>query len=53
MNAVLSLEAVACDGYRSACTRARISNRLCFDDFLFFFPLAALVSVFLEFPPNE
>ena len=48
MDAVRRLEAVACDGYRSVCSRARLCDRLRFDDF-FFFPFATLPSGFFEF----
>ena len=59
MNAVRRLEAVACDGYRSACSRARFCDRLpctllvgrlvCFDGFIFIFPVAVLPSGFVKF----
>ena len=50
MDAVRRLEAVACDGYRAACKCAHICDRLCFEDFFFFFPFATLPSGFFKFP---
>ena len=47
MDAVRRLEAVACDGYRSACSRARIRDRLRFDYF-FSFLFATLPSGLID-----
>ena len=52
MDAVRRLEAVACDGYRSACSRARICDRMRFD-YLFFFPFATPPSDLIDFPMIE
>ena len=52
MDAVRRLKAVACDGYRSACSRARICDRLrlMIFSFLSFCYFATLPSGFFEFP---
>ena len=52
MDAVRRLEAVACDGYRSACSRARICDRLRFDDFFSFLSLHS-PQFFSSFPRLE
>ena len=50
MDAVRRLEAVACDGYRSACSRARICGRLRFDVFFFFLSFRYTPLRFFGFP---
>ena len=52
MDAVRRLEAVPCDGYRSACSRARICDRVRFDVFFAFLSLH-IAQVFSSFPRLE